>query len=789
MGPWLRLAVLALFATVPACDSGRFDPHPRPIPPSEPPPEEPPDALARRPPVEGLATAVAGEGRVILVWDPVRLDNGSPSPDFSYTVYKGRSLDSIDFATAFAEAPPAASSIELTGLQDGKDYYFVVRAQYLGNPDDSLVPDHNLLAIPAVPRPVFYVDVARSGLPGDGLTPDTAFGSITQGLIATLRSPTGGNLWIAEGDYEEALYVPEQASLYGGFTPTFDPRDRSDDSRSRLVATAAGPTVLTMTAGDWRVVDGITVEGLDLASTGVRVDQASAGLVNVTVRGCRSDGIQIRSDRFGPVDALFHLCRVEGVGAEGIDLSGPGSLILQRCTAVACNNEGFEAAPLSVVPDGQSRLIIRSSSFTLNGDDGIDIDLNELDPATGGTSVGGRERILIEDCFVARNGETGILVDVDFDATDQIDAAVTVRGCRVRENALAGIALDADQALAGIIEGCRSAGNLGPGVEMRGDSREPLVTVVNTLILAQPRDALVITGKTKTLAAFCGFLFNGGIGATTLSGVLQLSSSVAWGNAGGDLGSGLARYSLFGTPESGEGNLEGVPGFLHAPLATLFPIAVGDLDRFEPPDPGLFLPGSPIEIGDDSVERQVTQVRSGVVHFDPPRDSPVGPNDAVFVFGELPVEEDLRPASGSSLQDAGLPGEQDGDGTRADIGVHGGPLGGEPGIVLMPQETAEPPFAVVQLSAAPGASIDPPAEVRFRFSSAPDPASLDASSIRIERGGEPVPGRLSVEGQDVVFTPDSPLTPGSYTFGIGPGVRDLSGTRVLVAFDYVVRVR
>jgi hypothetical protein len=79
---------------------------------------------------------------------------------------------------------------------------------------------------------------------------------------------------------------------------------------------------------------------------------------------------------------------------------------------------------------------------------------------------------------------------------------------------------------------------------------------------------------------------------------------------------------------------------------------------------------------------------------------------------------------------------------------------------------------------ATGAFRDTP--VLARLSHALDPATLTATSFRIERPSGPVPGRLmlSPDAKVVVWTPESLLEAGSTHFVLASGLRDVLGREV-----------
>jgi predicted outer membrane repeat protein len=65
---------------------------------------------------------------------------------------------------------------------------------------------------------IWYVDIDHSG-PGDGMGWATAFTSIQTGIDAAF-SDGGGEVWVAEGSYAEALTIKSNVTVYGGFKGT-----------------------------------------------------------------------------------------------------------------------------------------------------------------------------------------------------------------------------------------------------------------------------------------------------------------------------------------------------------------------------------------------------------------------------------------------------------------------------------------------------------------------------------------------------------------------------------------
>ncbi|MFO0983665.1 MAG: hypothetical protein U1E76_18370 [Planctomycetota bacterium] len=737
----------------------------------------------------GIDSALAMAGGATLLWTPVKDAGGAPAGDVSYLVYTATAAESFDFATPAMQTAAGASSAVLSGLPDGVATYVLVRATSAAA---NFVADFNWNVLPVIPGPVVYVDWSQAGSPGDGSAPDHALGSITDG-ITRARGAGGGNVWIRSGDYVESLVLPGSVSLFGGFDAGFDALTRSRVAHpTRLLSSAASKTALDIvTPNTKQVVDGLVLagqydNGSPAAQQGLQAKDASVAMVDTLVDNFRSDGVHFEMTQAAG-ELFLHRCEITRNGAQGIDHFGPARISVVRTRILANQNEGLQADALSAFPQSLSYIVLRSCNVSANRDDGVNIKYNELDRSIGRTSLGATERVLVESCFISGNLNYGVQLDVDFDADDEIDASGWVRGSILERNGLDGVRIDGDQPASFLVEGSKLTGNSHNGYQQNGDSANLVCAVVNCALLGNGAGGATGAKSAGVVAAFSVIAGNHEAGLQGVALGSRLYSSVALQN-NPDLAGARAFYSLVEETPRRRGPDHRRWRSRHSRSCSRSRRTAARTTASRPISRRAS-PGDVLEIADDGVKREVSDVAAGIVIFAPPFSASLTLTTAVFLQDERKVTEDFLAATGSALVDR-LPARGRSP-ARAPTRVFSAArvrararARGAVELPWTPDCVAWPAAARLSPLESTGAFSD----LRMRFSTPVDARTVSADSFRVARNGVPVDGSLTVDDREVIFTPSHGSKPGTYRIGIGPGIAGKDGQDLVVAFEYEVVV-
>jgi hypothetical protein len=138
----------------------------------------------------------------------------------------------------------------------------------------------------AAQQPIIYVNQRNAASFTDGISWATAVTTIQQGLRrAELQG--GAEVWVAEGDYREVIFMQAGTNLYGGFLGNERNRDERDSARNLTVINGAeangGETAEVVLFGASNAtIDGFLIRGGN--------GPAGAGMVNdnasPTIRNC-----------------------------------------------------------------------------------------------------------------------------------------------------------------------------------------------------------------------------------------------------------------------------------------------------------------------------------------------------------------------------------------------------------------------------------------------------------------------------------------------------------------------
>jgi hypothetical protein len=742
-------------------------------------PQPPPEA-ARRPGADGFA----GVGQLspladgfLVTWDAVVDDAGVASGDFAYRVYVAFNGAPFDFATPFVVTAPGASELALTGVAAATRLSVVVQAQSLVDPADV---DSNEIALDGVVAALWYVDDdAAPG--GDGRTALTPLREIADAVLAVALSRAQGDVLIAGGSYSEVLLLPGGIHLYGSYDAAFASRGK-EQHRSVLRPPLATPiAVAVVNAGAPTFVDGLDVEGDASVGIALSADESDLQWSNGTIHETVNEGIHAISASRA---SLLRLREVEVVGCADEGLFAKGSFVaeLTGCTFRENGDEGIHFDDLSVQPAGSAELWIRDCLFEHNDNDGLEVEIDELDPATGGTSAGGRIEVLVERSTATANRRRGLLVDFDFENADQIACAVVLREDEVDRQVEDGIRVDADAAGLVVLDRNRTSANGECGVQLTGGSTRATIVVANHWELGAAGDGICVLNHVPTILAHAAVTGSGGAGVTG-NGSTLLVDGALW-LCGAPVAVD-ATYTYADFPLPGAGNIDGAPQVSVAPVQAFHLTVKGpDRDRFLVPAGETLAPGDWIEVDDDQIARQVVATAGDRVFFSAARNRP--PSEGAFVarFSAPDVFEDPRLVDGATWLDAGDPIDLDGDGSVADVGVLGGTLE-----TFVPRRsTGWIPFVVQQMTPPPGTLAAPVAEIRARFTRPVDPASVDATTFVVLLNDVPAAGTLSVEVDTIVFVPTVPLAGGTVEVEVHRAIAATTGEVVELPYRYWLRV-
>ncbi|MEW6368015.1 MAG: Ig-like domain-containing protein [Acidobacteriota bacterium] len=95
---------------------------------------------------------------------------------------------------------------------------------------------------------------------------------------------------------------------------------------------------------------------------------------------------------------------------------------------------------------------------------------------------------------------------------------------------------------------------------------------------------------------------------------------------------------------------------------------------------------------------------------------------------------------------------------------------------------SKPPVLVAMDPVAGNTTIPMEWPIKLQFSEPISPSSLRTASVTLENG-KPAPGRFKVQGENVIFTPTSPLPDGAEIHLRASGLRDLAGNELPTPVD------
>ncbi|MBL8843302.1 MAG: hypothetical protein JNL90_17410 [Planctomycetes bacterium] len=717
---------------------------------SNPPPVDPPIAVietgaARFGGVAGLTPLADG---FVVEWEPLRLDDGSADPNFAYDLFAtldGSSPD-VDGVPTLTTAP-GAERATLAGLALGTRLHVAVRAFELA-PGGSL--DRNPVVLSGEVRPLFWIDAAAGG-GGDGSAPDRPLQRINDAVGAAFVS--GGNFLLAEGTYVEEVALFGGMHLYGGYPTGFTSDERAAQRTVIAPADGAAVAIRLFSSSKPTTVDRVELAGGGTVRNGLDLRDADLQLARVAISGFAAEGIAL-SSRQRVSQLRFQQLVVSGCGAEGMQAQGSVDALFAQASFLGNAHEGLEFDDLTAEPNETSVLRLWRCNGSGNGEEGLDADLDELDPLSGTSSNDGEIEVVLDASAFEENGSDGVLLDIDYDAADGLFARALLRDCRFRGNGGYGLQLDGDQAGLYVLSGNRVSANRLGGVLAGSDSPDggrALYLAANHVDLGNGGSGWQVVGPADT--ALSHFVSLGANGAALAgNGALRCANGAFWN--GGAPQTAAVEWSLLAG--GGRGCFSGPLEFAATPRATFFTAAADGADRVRVPSGVAVALGDFLELDDDDVAREVVALAGDRALFSPPRAGGVPAATFVALLPGNSASEDFTLRAGSSWRDRGDPLERDRDDSTTDVGRDGGLLAD-----FAPTAARRLPFVVEALLPGGGVAAVAPTALEVRFTRAVRASSVDAASFAVTLDGNPVAGSRSVAGDTLRFVPAAPFASGA----------------------------
>ncbi|MBL8842881.1 MAG: Ig-like domain-containing protein [Planctomycetes bacterium] len=737
----------------------------RPIVPPPPVDPSPPAGVSGAAQFQGLDGLTPRSDGALLSWTPIAdaTDPTRPSLDYAYAVHATFDGSAPDpEAAPFLTSSAGATSATLSGIANGTLLRVVVRAVPLADPNAE--SDANRSELQCRVARLLYVDpTAAAG--GDGKSAAQPLRRIADAVALVAGDGLESHVLLAEGSYAESLVLSGAVHLVGGYLAGFPngaatPRDPVAHA-SRLVAPIGATLAVTLLANGLATrLDGVTLDGAGRVRFGIDLTDADLELTGVTLQSFTGEGILAKSrNRRSQLRALRS--SIVAMGAEGLQAAGAYDVALSRCSFVGNRFEGIEFDDLSALPHDDTTFHAWRCAFTSNGDDGLDLSFDELDPLTGTSSRQGDIELVVEECRFEGNGAAGLLLDIDYDAGDTLEARTLLRANRVIGNAGVGIDLDGDQAGLFVLVGNRTVANRGGGVAFASDSPDAgraTCLIANHFDLGSGASGVRGAGPGDLIASHLVVQGQRGAALSASGTAVAANGALLPGNAGAPPPSGVATRSCYRADGGGDATcFTGPVELAHVPDATFFLAAAGSVDRVGVPASIGAAVGERLEFEDDGVVRTIVEATATSVRFEPPLATAPAANRFFALFADGGVTESFELIGGSSWLDRGDALERDLDGTITDVGLHGGRLAafraGDGGFLL--------PFVVERLEPAMGAAPSKPASIAVRFTRAVDASRVDATTFAVRRNGNAVAGTRTVVGNTITFTPSAPFTSGA----------------------------
>lgn len=696
---------------------------------AEPPPEV---RLPGEPPtLPTLVSAIGASGRVRAEWWP----ESSALPEHELALFVASSAADV-YAGPPQQIGLAGDHLELSGLPDASEWWLGLGLRAVGA--SAWSPSGALLRARA--QAPLFVRLGADPLIADGLTPETAYPDPASALLWTLVLG-GGNVWIAEGDYEQqSLPLFPSTCIYGGFEASFDLELRDWKAHPTRLSGAAGQPILACQGGaPGCVIDGLVLDGLHQASYCVDASDTPLVLSRVDARDAADRGLHLRSLLDGPaIDTRLCALRSAGHAADGLSVQGALHLVIDASVFVDNGQEGIDCADLIAPEGGEAWFVLHDSLAARNATDGIDVNLAA--PPAGGPT-GGRFRIDIAGSRFEDNGAEGAQIDVDYEAQPAWSSEILFEGCRSTANGLNGFHLDLDRATEALLLRCEASANGVDGVLISSESDPGFALVSTGAFHANLGYGLHATaGQRSIVATHCALAGNQLGGASSEPAGSVLVSSAGWLQANASENVSSIASSMSTSP--------GPAQFLRAPAA--YGVVSGaSADLLTSSSAAAAQLGQWAETADDGQPRVVWQLGGNQLGLLPAPSTLHLPAALALWPDAFGVTEDWRLALAAPAGGAGLamPGA-----APVDAGPWGAALAGPIGALELVRVAV---FRAARAEPPPSSGLGLSQEVRIAFAGGTlDAASASSASVRVtdEAGGE-LKALVQVLADELVLTP------------------------------------
>jgi len=749
----LPLLCLALSLVAVSCQDVRIDStgnaaQPNPIP----------DAAPTATP--GIRSLTVGSGTVDVL---IQL----PEAGAEVALFRGDTPDTVyDDSPIFARI--RSERVEVTNLTDGTPTYFG-----LGVRDRSGPYTPTGLIVQARPNPPIFVDANSDAATPDGKTPATAFKTLALGLDAAAKLG-GGNVWVRDGRYEARHVVPVGVAVFGGFGIDFDRTTRRVGDSQTVLTAPAGETVVVAGAGaDPVVLDGVTIDGADIAATGIDAGSSVLELRSVALRDMFGDGLSLHEDaRTSVTLARLIRCTVESNGANGVRVGGAFDLRIDASTFDRNRDDGVRLDDL-VAPEGLvARFAMTSSRVFGNDDRGLTADL----AAPTGAAKPGRFDVVIRGSEFSCNRDEGVFLNPSYDTRSGWNANLVVRETTIRGNGGDGVRLDAFGPADTLFHRLLVTANSKNGVHVTSYRFDPGLIVLSGSVVSGNGDTGLLNAHPRKNVAVSHSIFTGNASGGFVSEHARgyVTSSIVYNQ--------VLPWTGVSTAYSVAVRDPGHSGFVNVPTSYSRVIArFGQQVTIDGVPPTY---GNLVELADDNVPRIVTELNGSSIVFEKPvSDCLRLPSVLPEFFGKTSVVEDYRLTLRSPALFAGMtaPGAE-----PLDAGVFAAPGSGRPGVAdVVPHEL----FRLSQTDPKLDREVGPSEMITLDFSHDVDAKSLNALTVRaVTNVGRVIPMTRELDGSRMTLRP-SPEGWGQYPFAIRlhVGLRSTAGNALATPLAIPVR--
>lgn len=715
-------------------------------------PIDPPSTnLAPSPANAGIIAMAAGDG-------VLRVDCVLPGAGHEAALFTGPSRTTMYQGTP---TPVVSASFTVTGLANGVELFagLAIRAQGTTAWTPAGVP------VRFRPGAPLFVDSRNSGSM-DGLTPATAFSSLTDALFVAGATPGGRNVWVRDGNYTAGGYpIGPATHLYGGFsgalgTP-YDLGSRNATGGLTSLTGSGGLNVVdVISGGEDAVLDGIKVDCRNSVTEGVDITDSDVEIRSVQVQGASDRGLRMRTLVFNNSrDLVMVNCVSSGNRSDGVTIDGVVETVLDRCFFDANGQDGLDAEVFAL--GGSERgFRVRSCRFFGNVADGFNLELASAPTATLGY------RVEIQGSLFERNGLDGALIDQDHELDAALASDVLVRGSTARANRGAGFHLDADARGTYLMDRIAATSNAGDGLLVTSETDAGEVFVGSSWLAGNLGHGVrsIGTGAGGTLGNKAVHLSHCAVAGNAAGGFL--AASARGSSASGGIWKQLTAFSGVLQQSNWSGDADVAQPFVVAPKRFLRATA-NQSGAITVNSTGGVAVGDAAEVGDDGIALTVTSASGTSMVVTPAPVSFVSP-DVVTVYSDpAAVVDNLAPRTGSGLIDAGMTAQ---GAPALDAGPFGAPAGGAPGS----SSPLDPSVGLRLLRTIPATAtgVTPSSLIRLEFDRAVSAASVTSQRVVVidESTGNPFTASIAVSGNAITLNPTSGNWPLSFFVRVHAGV-------------------